>query len=61
MTIVRYAPSPTGRIHLAQAYLKRGRAADARAALDAARTGPWSEQEDAEYRLTVEALQQENR
>ncbi len=61
---VRYGPTPTARIHLALAYLKRGRTADARATLDAARaarTGPWTEQEDADYRLTVQALQQENR
>ena len=62
--VVRFAPTPTARLHLTQAYLKRGRIDDARAAFAAARSArirPWTEQEDADYRHTYEALQRENR
>jgi len=62
--VVRYAPTPSARFHLIQGYLKRGRTDDARAAFTAARAAkirPWTEQEDADYRRTYEALQRENR
>ncbi len=62
-TVVGVAPTPTARFCLTQAYLKQGRTADARAAFAAARVriGPRTEQEDADYRDTYDALQRENR
>lgn len=62
-TVARSAPTPTARIHLAQAYLKRGRVAEARAVLNQASVArtDWTDQDDLDYRLAVEALQKETR
>ena len=62
-TAVGTDPTPFGRIHLALAYLKRGRTADARAALKQAASSRigWTDQDDADYRQTFDALQRENR